>query len=115
MGLTLTASAVGQLYMWMSAVQVLGNPAAGRFADQAGKASAIVVGGTLTSFTMASVPVIGAYGMASTGDGASLADSASDDNWPQLVGTLAIWSLGGTLLATSHVSIKMNESDCYII
>ncbi|KAL7535284.1 hypothetical protein ACHAXR_006384 [Thalassiosira sp. AJA248-18] len=105
-GLALTASAVGQLYMWMSAVSVLGNPAAGRFADRAGKGSAIVVGGTLTSFAMASVPIICAYGL--VGD-ASLA--SNDINWPLLAGTLGVWSLGGALLATSHVAAVSDAVD----
>ena len=34
-GFALSSSADGQLYMWMSAVQVLGNQAAGRFDDTA--------------------------------------------------------------------------------
>ena len=106
-GLALSASAVGQLYMFMSGVQVLGNPVAGRFADRAGKGSAIVVGGALTSFAMASVPMICAYGYA-TGD-ASLA--SADVNWPLLAGSLGIWSLGGTLLATSHVAAISDAVD----
>jgi len=108
-GLALTASAVGQLYMWMSAVQVLGNPAAGRFADRMGKSHAIVAGGALTSLAMASVPVICAYGMvgvvaAADPSSAVEAVTAENVNWPLLWGTLGVWSLGGTLLATSHVA-----------
>ena len=99
-GLALSASTVGRIYMWMSAVQVLGNPAAGRFADRLGKAPAIVAGGALTSLAMASVPVVCGYAVAD----ASLAADAV--NWPLLAGTLGVWSLGGTLLATSHVSVK---------
>ena len=98
--LALSASAVGQLYMLMSGVQVLGNPVAGRFADRMGKNVGIVAGGMLTSFGMACVPAICAYSLAG-GDASSL-----DVNWPLLTGTLGIWSLGGTLLATSHVSNK---------
>lgn len=40
--------------MRMSAVQVLGNQAAGQFADRAGNEAVIVVGGTLPSFAMVS-------------------------------------------------------------
>ena len=97
-GLALSASTVGQLYMWMSACQVLGNPVAGSFADRVGKNAGIVAGGTLTSFGMAVVPVICAYSMSD----ATMA--SSDVNWPLLIGSLGVWSLGGTLLATSHVS-----------
>ena len=96
-GLALSASTVGQLYMWMSACQVLGNPVAGSFADRVGKNAGIVAGGALTSFGMAVVPVICAYSL-------SDATMASDVNWPLLIGSLGVWSLGGTLLATSHVS-----------
>ena len=97
-GLALSASTVGQLYMWMSACQVLGNPVAGSFADRVGKNAGIVAGGALTSFGMAVVPVICAYSMSD----ATMA--SSDVNWPLLIGSLGVWSLGGTLLATSHVS-----------
>ena len=99
--LALSATAMGQVYMFMSAVQVLGNPAAGRFADQAGKRVAIVAGGSLTSVAMASVPIICAYGglMGTDGEIAMM-----DSNWPLLAATLGFWALGGTLLATSHVS-----------
>ena len=100
-GLALTATAMGQIYMWMSAVQVLGNPAAGRFADKAGKHTAIVAGGIMSSTAIATVPVICAYGLM-VGDFVAL--DANEVNWPLLVATLGVWSLGGTLLATSHVS-----------
>ena len=98
-GLALSATAVGQIYMWMSAVQVLGNPIAGRFADRVGKSAGIIAGGTLTSAGMAAVPLVCAYSLASD---PSLASDAI--NWPLLMGTLGVWSLGGTLLATSHVA-----------
>ena len=71
-GLALSASTVGQLYMWMSACQVLGNPVAGSFADRVGKNAGIVAGGALTSFGMAVVPVICAYSMS---DAATMASS----------------------------------------
>lgn len=100
-GMALTATAMGYVYMWMSAVQVLGNPAAGRFADKAGKHNAIVAGGLLTSVSMATVPVACAYGLMA-GDYVTL--DVNDVNWPVLAATLGVWSLGGTLLATSHVA-----------
>lgn len=103
-GMALTATAVGQVYMWMSAVQVLGNPAAGRFADRAGKGAAIILGGTLTSLAMASVPLVCAYGF--LGDGGTSILDASNVNWPVLAASLGVWALGGTLLATSHVSTE---------
>jgi MFS family permease len=100
-GMALTATTMGYIYMWMSAVQVLGNPAAGRFADKAGKHTAILAGGVLTSTAMATVPVICVYGLMA-GDFVAL--NPNDINWPLLAAVLGIWSLGGTLLATSHVS-----------
>lgn len=102
-GMALTATAMGQIYMWMSAVQVIGNPAAGRFADRKGKETAIIAGGVLTSAAMATVPVICAYGLM-VGDFVAL--DVNDVNWPLLAATLGVWSLGSTLLATSHVSDK---------
>lgn len=60
----------------------------------------------MTSFAMASVPIVCAYGLA--GD-ATLA--SSDVNWPLLAGTLGVWSLGGTLLATSHVAAISDAVD----
>jgi len=104
-GMALSATVMGQVYMWMSAVQVLGNPAAGRFADKTGKHTAIVTGGILTSTAMATVPVICAYGLM-VGEYVPL--DPSETNWPLLAATLGIWSLGGTLLATSHVSQYTN-------
>ena len=95
-GFALSSSEVGQLYMWMSAVQVLGNQAAGRFADTAGKGSAIILGGALTSFGMAGVPIVCTYFSAS-GDAINI-------DWVILAASLGIWSLGGTLLSTSHVA-----------
>jgi len=104
-GLALSATAMGQVYMWMSINQVLSNPIAGRFADRSGKSTAIVAGGTLTSLAVASVPLVCSYGL--------VGDSVLDwSNWPMLA-TLSFWSLGGTLLATAHVaavSDEVNES-----
>jgi len=95
-GFALSSSEVGQLYMWMSAVQVLGNQAAGRFADTAGKGSAIVLGGALTSVGMAGVPIVCTY-FSAGGDVFNI-------DWAILAASLGIWSLGGTLLSTSHVA-----------
>jgi MFS family permease len=95
-GFALSSSEVGQLYMWMSAVQVLGNQAAGRFADTAGKGSAIILGGALTSFGMAGVPIVCTY-FSTSGDAINI-------DWAILAASLGIWSLGGTLLSTSHVA-----------
>ena len=104
-GLALSATAMGQVYMWMSINQVLSNPIAGRFADRSGKSAAIVAGGTLTSLAVASVPFVCSYGL--------MGESVLDwSNWPMLA-TLSFWSLGGTLLATAHVaavSDEVNES-----
>lgn len=99
-GLALSASTLGQLYMWMSFVQVVANPAAGRFADRMGKSVGIVAGGTLTSLAISSVPIVCAHCFLGTDSG--LLQSETD--WAILAGTLGVWSLGSTLLATSHVA-----------
>lgn len=100
-GLALSATAMGQVYMWMSITQVLSNPLAGRFADRSGKSAAIVAGGALTSLAVASVPLVCSYGL--------IGDSILDwSNWPMLA-TLSFWSLGGTLLATSHVAAVSDQ------
>lgn len=100
-GLALSATAMGQVYMWMSINQVLSNPIAGQFADRCGKSAAIVTGGALTSLAVASVPIVCTYGL--------IGDSVLDwSNWPMLA-TLSFWSLGGTLLATAHVSAVSDE------
>ena len=96
-----TATAMGQVYMWMSINQVLSNPIAGQLADRSGKSAAIVAGGTLTSLAVASVPLVCSYGL--------IGDSVLDwANWPMLA-TLSFWSLGGTLLATAHVAAVSDE------
>ena len=100
-GIALTASAMGYCYAWMSAVAVVGNPAAGRFADKAGKQTAIFAGGILTGAAMASVPTLCAYGLMA-GDVVSL--DPNDVNWPLLATALGAWSLGSALLGTSHVA-----------
>ncbi len=100
-GLALSATAMGQVYMWMSINQVLSNPIAGQLADRSGKSAAIVAGGALTSLAVASVPLVCSYGL--------IGDSVLDwSNWPMLA-TLSFWSLGGTLLATAHVSAVSDE------
>ncbi len=100
-GLALSATAMGQVYMWMSINQVLSNPIAGQLADRSGKSAAIVAGGTLTSLAVGSVPLVCSYGL--------IGDSVLDwSNWPMLA-TLSFWSLGGTLLATAHVAAVSDE------
>ncbi|KAL7493768.1 hypothetical protein ACHAWT_002760 [Skeletonema menzelii] len=100
-GLALSATAMGQVYMWMSTNQVLSNPIAGQLADRCGKSAAIVAGGTLTSLAVASIPLVCSYGL--------IGDSVLDwSNWPMLA-TLSFWSLGGTLLATAHVAAVSDE------
>lgn len=100
-GIALTASAMGYCYAWMSAVAVVGNPAAGRFADKAGKQTAIIAGGLLTGAAMAAVPTLCSYGLMAA-DIVSL--DPNDVNWPLLATTLGAWSLGSALLGTSHVA-----------
>ena len=99
-GLALSASTLGQLYMSMSFVQVVANPAAGRFADRMGKRVGIVTGGALTSLAISSVPIVCAHCLLGNESGIL----TSETDWALLAGTLGVWSLGSTLLATSHVA-----------
>ena len=101
-GLALSATAVGQLYMYMSLHQVVGNPIAGQFADRQGKSAAIIAGGVLTSLAVAIFPPVCALNV--TGD-----NVLDWGNWPMLA-TLSLWSLGGTFSATAHVAAISDET-----
>ena len=110
-GMALTATAMGYVYMWMSAVAVVGNPAAGIFADRVGKNTAIIAGGIMTSAGMAALPLACAYGLMA-GDLVSL--DPNDVNWPLLGANLGIWSLGSALLGTSHVRYTCLRHVCFL-
>jgi MFS family permease len=83
-GLAMTATGVGQVYMGMSLVQVLGNPVVAKFVDGVGKVPAMIVGCTLISAGMATLPMAHDLGSVAL--------------------TLAVWSTGSTLLSTAPVA-----------
>ena len=91
-GLAFTATQVGQVYMGMSLVQVLGNPTMAAMIDKIGKVTGIVVGCTFLSTAMFGLPY------------------CTEMN--EVVGTCGLWALGSTMLSTAPVSfVSDNVSD----
>lgn len=90
-GLAMTATGVGQVYMGMSLVQVLGNPIVAKSVDKLGKVPAILCGCTLISTSMAVLPL------------------ATDLTSVAL--TLGMWSTGSTLLSTAPVAYISDLTD----
>lgn len=91
-GLAFTATQVGQVYMGMSLVQVLGNPTMAAMVDKIGKVTGIVVGCTFLSTAMFGLPY------------------CSEMN--EVVGTCGLWALGSTMLSTAPISfVSDNVSD----
>lgn len=90
-GLAMSATNVGQVYMGMSFVQVLGNPILAKVVDRVGKVPGIVGGCTLISLAMATLPFCTeSYEMA---------------------GVLGIWAVGSSLLSTSPISYISDKVD----
>lgn len=87
-GLNLTATNVGEIYMGMSLVQVFGNPAIAGLLDKMGKVPGIVVGCSVLSAAMFTLP----YSNDITG----------------VAGTLAFWSLGSTILSSAPTAYINN-------
>ena len=83
-GLNLSATQVGQVYMGMSLVQIVGNPLFARFIDKIGKTPAITTGCTLISASMAALPFC--------------------HDWTQLAGVLGMWSMGSSMLSTAPIA-----------
>ena len=91
-GMAMTATNLGQVYMGMSLVQVMGNPVMAKIVDRVGKAPGIVGGCTLISGAMATLPF------------------CSDVY--QLACVLGFWAAGSSLLSTSplaYVSDKVGD------
>jgi len=93
-GLAMTATQVGQVYMGMSAVQVLGNPIFAQVVDRVGKVPGIVGGCTLISAAMFALP---------------FCDHTKSVE--QMAGVLAMWAAGSSLLSTSPVSFISDRVD----
>lgn len=83
-GLAMTATGVGQVYMGMSLVQVLGNPIVAKFVDGFGKVPAMIGGCSLIATGMATLPLA--------------------EDLTSVALTLGIWSTGSTLLSTAPVA-----------
>lgn len=83
-GLALTATSLGKVYMGMSLVQVLGNPTMAKFVDKMGKIPGIVIGCSLLSGSMFTLPLC--------------------TEMTQVSAALGCWALGSTMLSTSPVS-----------
>ena len=90
-GLAMTATNVGQVYMGMSMVQVLGNPILAKIVDKVGKVPGIVTGCTLISTAMATLPLC--------------------DDLCQMAGILGVWATGSTLLSTAPISYVSDKVD----
>lgn len=83
-GLAMTATNVGQVYMGMSVVQVLGNPVLANLVDRIGKVPGIVGGCTLISTAMATLPFC--------------------TETYELAGVFCIWATGSSLLSTAPLA-----------
>lgn len=94
-GLAMTATQVGQVYMGMSFVQVLGNPVFARVVDKVGTVPGIVGGCTMITTAMYTMP--------------SCALSPSDNL--QMAAVLGLWAAGSTLLSTSPIAHIGNTVD----
>lgn len=90
-GLNMTATQVGQVYMGMSVVQVFGGPVFAKVVDQVGKAPGIVGGCVLISSSMALLPMC--------------------EGIEQMAGVLAMWATGSTLLSTSPLAYVSDQVD----
>jgi len=90
-GLAMTATNVGQAYMGMSAVQVLGNPVLAKIVDRIGKVPGILGGCTLISSAMATLPMC--------------------TETYQLAGILGVWATGSALLSTSPLAFISDKVD----
>jgi MFS family permease len=80
-GMALSAGMLGQVYMGMSLVQVLGNPSVAKMIDRVGKVPSIVGGCTALSAGMFMMPFC--------------------EDTTQLAAVLAVWTLGSTALSTA--------------
>jgi MFS family permease len=90
-GLAMSATQVGQVYMGMSAVQVLGNPLLAKLVDRVGKVPGIVGGGTFISIAMVSLPFC--------------------EGMEQMAVALAMWAAGSSLLSTSPLAFISDKVD----
>jgi MFS family permease len=90
-GLAMTATNVGQVYMGMSLVQVLGNPILAKLVDRIGKVPGIVGGCTLIASAMATLPLC--------------------TDMYQMAGVLGVWAAGSSLLSTAPLAFVSDQVD----
>ena len=90
-GLAMTATGVGQVYMGMSMVQVMGNPIVAKFVDKLGKVPAMICGCTLIATSMAALPL------------------ATD--LTSVAMTLGVWATGSTMLSTAPVAYISDHTE----
>lgn len=90
--LDMTATQVGQVYMGMSLVQIVGNPVFAKVTDRIGKPPAIVAGCLLISSAMGMLPLVPYDG------------GISVEGVLPLAATVGIWSMGSSMLSTAPVS-----------
>lgn len=101
-GLAFTATQVGQVYMGMSLVQIVGNPVFARISDTVGKVPVIVGATTLISAAMLALPYFCGSGM-----------GGQEISMVSLAGTLGVWSMGSSMLSTAplaYVSDRVDEA-----
>jgi predicted MFS family arabinose efflux permease len=91
-GLAMTATQVGQVYMGMSCVQVLGNPLFARVVDRVGTVPGIVSGCSMISASMWFLP-------------------ACTTDYYSMAGVLGLWAAGSSLLSTSPIAHIGNTVD----
>ena len=110
-GLAMTATQVGQVYMGMSFVQVLGNPIFAKAVDRVGTVPGIVGGCTMIGTAMYALPA--AVQVATTTATASAGPVAVDHRVQAMAAVLALWAAGSSLLSTSpiaHITHQVSDS-----
>jgi MFS family permease len=90
-GFALSATQLGQAYMGMSFIQIVGNPLFARVIDRVGKPPAIIGGCTLISAAMASL--------------------AWCTDTTQLAAALGVWSAGSSMLSTAPLAYISDRVD----
>lgn len=97
-GLAFTATQVGQVYMGMSLVQIVGNPIFAKVIDTVGKAPVMVCATTLIGAAMFGLPYC---------------CSGGQESLLPLAATLGLWSVGSSMLSTAplaYVSDRVDEA-----
>jgi len=94
-GLAFTATQVGQVYMGMSFVQVLGNPLFAKIVDNVGTVPGIVGGCSMITTAMFILPTC----------------ANMPSSYLPMAGVLGLWAAGSSLLSTSPIAHIGNNVD----